>query len=131
MIQTKLATFAESVVRDTETNSISIFNMIEELNASEFPVLMPKLSVFFLVERTDEERKQYDAVIDLNLDEQHIGQASMSGDFEGKLRTRIILVIQGIVIEHPGRLTAKLTLNGDVISELGVVVQRAEPTLPR
>src|SRR5688572_5906055 len=111
MIQPKLAVSAEAIIRDAETNTISVFSIIEEISAASFPIGIPKLSTLFLLERDQGDPEHIDAIILLSLNDKEIGQATIHSNFEGKLRTRLILVAQGVVIEEPGIFTITLTIN--------------------
>src|SRR5258708_4863406 len=111
MIQSRLAVCAESVVRDAERNNISVFNIFEEFSVAEFPAILAKFSTLFILERTEQDPDRVEAAISITLDAEEIGHASMRGDFEGKLRTRLILVAQGLPVEKPGILTTTLFIN--------------------
>src|SRR5215216_1444185 len=99
MIRSTLAVCAESIVRDSETNNISVFNIIEELRAPGFPIVFPKLSTLFVLERDKEDPSHVEGTVIIRLDEKELAQAAINGDFENTLRTRIILTAQGVVID--------------------------------
>ena len=49
---------AEGVVRDVDTNLISILNIMDELTAEGFPLFGNKLSALTTVERTEADNPQ-------------------------------------------------------------------------
>ena len=127
MIQSKLAVCAESVVRDAETNTMSVFNIIEDISTSAFPVGMPKLSALFILERSERDPEQVDCVVAVTMGEQEIGRVPIEGNFEGKLLTRVILVVQGIIIEKPGLLTIALSVNDKPMGAWSIAVRAIDP----
>jgi hypothetical protein len=126
MIQARLALCAETIVRDAENNNISAINIYEELNIAEFPAAISKLSILFMIERTMEDPGQIDAVVVLTLDNEEIGRATMHGDFEGKPRTRLIVVAQNMPIARAGLLTASAIVNNETLSSWSIPIHKAE-----
>jgi hypothetical protein len=112
MIQLKLAVCAESVVRDGETNTVSVFNILEEITALSFPAAIPKLSVLFMLERENDDPDRIDCLITFTLGEKELGRAEMEGNFEDKFRNRLMLVVQGVMLPEPGILSVNLTVDG-------------------
>jgi len=123
MVQLKLVLCAESVIRDAETNNISVVNILEELGASAFPVVIPKLSTLFLLERTEDDPQQIDGTVIFVLDGEEIGRAAIQGDFEDKLRNRLILVAQGVGLGRPGTLSVTLVLNDRMMGAWNIIVR--------
>lgn len=126
MIQLKLAVCAESVVRDAETNTVSVFNIIEDISTSSFPVGIPKLSALFMLERSARDPERVDCLVTLTRDDQEIGRVTIEGDFGGKLRTRVILFAQGVIIDEPGILTIALTVSGEAMGAWHIPVRMIE-----
>jgi hypothetical protein len=126
MIRSTLVVCAESVVRDAETNSISVFNILEDISSAAFPVALPKLSVLFILERDLSDPEQATCLITLRMGNHPIGQATIEGDFEGKLRTRAILVAQGVVISEPGILTIDVVVNETVVGSWDIRARESE-----
>jgi hypothetical protein len=131
MIKSKLAVCSESIVRDAETNNLSIFNMLEELTSIEFPFVLPRFATLFYLERDEQDPNVIDATITLSLNTTLIGQAVGKGDFEEKSRTRIILAVQGLVIPEPGVLTATVSVDGQELSSWSIIVQKASDRAQR
>jgi hypothetical protein len=102
MIEARLAVCAESVVRDAETNAVSVFNIFEEIGAPAFPVIVPKLSVLFLFERAEGGPERVDSHLVFSLNETELARFPFDVDFQGKPRTRLIVTVGGAQIPEPG-----------------------------
>ena len=126
MIHAKLGVCAESVVRDAETNAISVFNIFEDLKASSFPVAIPKLSALFILERDTDDPAQVDCLVTIRLGKKEIGRVTLGGDFEDKFRTRVILVAQGVVIDKPGNLVISCIVNNKTMGAWTIPVHSSE-----
>lgn len=126
MIQSPLAVCAESVVRDADTNLISIFNVFEELTVPAFPVALAKLSVLFILERDSSDPDQVECIAVLLNGEREINRVQITADFEDKPRTRVIIVAQGLVIENPGTLILQLIYNDHVVNNWRILVQQGD-----
>jgi hypothetical protein len=126
MIRPKLAVCAESVVRDAETNAVSVFNILEEIGASMFPVTVPKLSALFLLERGMDDPEVLEWDMTLSLGENELGSLVGPVDFQGARLTRLIMVIQGVVLPEPGILTASLRSNGHELGSWQIRVHQVE-----
>ncbi len=126
MIKPKLAVCAESVVRDAETNAVSVFNILEEIGASMFPVTVPKLSTLFLLERGVDDPEVLECAMTLSLGENELGSFVGPVDFQGERLTRLIIVIQGVVLPEPGTLTTSLLSNGQELGSWQIQVHQVE-----
>lgn len=108
MITCELAVCAESVVRDIETQSISVFNIRETMSAPTFPQTIPKLTCCFYLQREEGDPRRPDAFIRITHDEESIGEFQADVDFENKPRNRGIYVFRGVPVPGPGTLSAAL-----------------------
>ncbi|MCI0488618.1 MAG: hypothetical protein L0229_18680 [Blastocatellia bacterium] len=104
MIKSKVVICAEKVIRDAETNSVSIINLIEGINAQAFPVLIPGVSVFGLFEKDKDDPTRFKSKLDIVHNKSIIFSTTSTLDFEDKQRTRFIVSISGLIISDPGSL---------------------------
>ena len=111
MIRSKLCVLAESVVQDVQTNTISIFVIIEDLNTQGFPLFIPKMTFFVSWERDLTDLSQYNAEFSVTLNEQRLHTAPVNIDFRNALRHRSIVTVGGLVIPQPGQLTFSLKIH--------------------
>jgi hypothetical protein len=94
----------ETCVQDVRTNVLSIFNLIDELAASAFPVAIPKLTVVAALRRTMEEPAVLSTRLRGTLNNQQLFDLELPLDFQTKPRTRAIGEMQGVLIPAAGRL---------------------------
>lgn len=127
MITCKLVLCAESIVRDSETNTVSAFSLLEEMSAPRFPVAVPRLASLFLLEKEpkDEDMQNYQYI--LTLANQELLRSPVEVRFEGKLRTRVMVNVQGLLIPAPGELRARLELQGRELGSWSMAVSMAPP----
>ncbi len=126
MIKSRLAVCSESIVRDAETNNISVFNILEELASPEFPFFLPRFAAIFYLERDEHDPDVINASITITLNDKQIGHATGDNNFEGKTRTRLILAVQGLVIPEPGLLKAAVLVDDQELSSWSIIVQEAK-----
>lgn len=128
MISCKAAMCAESVVTDSRTNNVSVLNIVEQMNTMGFPAVSQKLVYFFFLTRDKTNAEIQKGSLVLSLDGKKMNSFPVRIDFQGKLRTRIILTIEGFVIPKPGTLRAILKLRGKEYGRWDIHVEQiAEP----
>ncbi|MBC8205036.1 hypothetical protein ISS30_09610 [bacterium] len=106
MTRLKLLLCAEGVIRDAEINTISIYNIIEELNSPGFPLFLQKMYIFSLLERDPKDPSEIECKIKLINNENQLQEIDIKADFKDKKRHRFILRIDGLVLQSPGNLIA-------------------------
>jgi hypothetical protein len=96
---------AENISIDQSTRRMSIFNLLEELSAAGFPGMLPSVAVLVLLERVGIEPEKVPLRISATLNNDTLFDLPFDADFQGKLRTRGIINLQGIVLPAAGMLT--------------------------
>ncbi len=137
MIRCKILLCAQGVVRDAESGSISIYNVMEGISAPGFPVFVQHLDVFALLERAAEDPGTFPCDLRIFHGTTQIIASQIGIDFQDKLRSRSIAHIQGLVIATPGTLRAEIGLDGNVLGSYEVVFEQmgqpqvqAQPSTP-
>lgn len=123
MINCKISMCAESVVVDNNTNKASVFNIIEEVKAHGFPALTRKLVYFFFMTRDKTNANLHKGSLVISLDGEELNRFPVQIDFQDKLKTRAIIIIEGYLIPKPGTLSAVLILRGKKYGRWDVDVQ--------
>jgi hypothetical protein len=123
MIKPSLSIGAESVVIDGATNAVSLMNVIEEIRAAQFPVLIQKLALLFVLERTESDPGRPEAHLQISLSDKPLGGLKVLVDFQSQLRTRCIINIAGIPVPRPGELRADLRIAGQVLASWHVNIK--------
>lgn len=99
---------AEGVIRDGETNAISIITIIEEINAQGFPLFIPKIVFLALWERDLTDAATYDAQFSATLNDQILHTLPVTIAFGDARSHRSIITMQSLVIPQPGQVTFRL-----------------------
>lgn len=110
---------------EQRSNSLSLINLFEEFNVAAFPVIVPRISVACLLERTIDEDEKRSLNLSVELDSKSLFKLTLNTDFQGKVRVRTIGEIEGFVLTAPGLLTFKLQ---DEDVDLGVWFVRINHT---
>ena len=125
MIKCKISLCAESVVTDSQTNNVSVFSIIEQIGGKGFPLLFRKLVYFFFLTRDKTNAEIQKGFLVLQLDSEELLRFPFQIDFQGKLRNRVILTIEGVVIPKPGTLSGILILRGKEYGRWGIPVEKS------
>jgi hypothetical protein len=112
MIRVKAMLCAENVIRDTETNQVTIYNVIEQVNVMGFPALLKGMTIFVFLERETEDAQVVDCQVLLKMDDTQLKEIRIQPDFEDKLRNRTFVRIEGMPIHQEGRFSAILLIDG-------------------
>jgi hypothetical protein len=111
MIRPVMCLAAEGVVRDVQTNNISIYNILEGLTAEGFPFFVQRLTFFALWERAANDPEQMQGRFTVAIADKEIFTKSMTVNFQGQLKVRNIISVQGLLIPQPGQLSFSLKLD--------------------
>jgi hypothetical protein len=104
-----LFTCAQSAVIDRQTNSLSIFNVYEEMNAPVFPIALQTFAVIMLLIRHDDDLEvPSDVRCRIHLDNQQLMDAPIVPNFQGRRGVKIITNIGGMLIPRPGNMVVAI-----------------------
>jgi hypothetical protein len=98
----------QMLIRDAETNAVSIIGLQEEINATGFPAFHPNIHILAILERESDDPVDIKCELTLMLEDEILGTYPMTLAFQEKLRTRALILVQGIVIPRPGSLQMKM-----------------------
>jgi hypothetical protein len=118
MLNVYFAVAANRVIVDSVTNQVSIIDLYEQLRATTFPVLVPRMTLLFYVYRQANDPEKQNLKLVCELADKVIFEVQVHLDFKGEDSTRIVLGIDGLNLHAPGLLQAKLL---DHNQELGVL----------
>lgn len=106
-MEARLVICAQSLSIDQRTNTLSLFNIVEEVSAPSFPLVIPYMSVAVMLLRSAEEPSApTDVFITIYLDAERVLHAGIKTDFQQQLRAKVIVEMQGVVIARAGVLRA-------------------------
>ncbi len=125
MLNVYFAIAANRVIVDSITNQVSIIDLFEQLKASAFPVLVPRLTLLYYVSREKEDSDTKDLSVVCKLNETEIFKVAVKVDFKGEDSTRVVLGVDGLTLTEQGLLQAFLM---DQDKSLGVLDLAVEQT---
>ncbi|MBI3005007.1 MAG: hypothetical protein HYY49_06275 [Ignavibacteriales bacterium] len=129
MITPKLLLCADAVVRDAQTNHISVFNIYEEFSPAGLPAIVPRLTVLAVLERLQDDPANVDARLRITLGERNLFERPVHIDFQGSLLARAIMSFEGFVLPAPGELHFSFAV-GDAEIESYTLRIKAPPPHP-
>ncbi len=134
MTRVKFLACCRTTLIDRFRNSVSLIELLEELQVEGFPVFLPEVSVVILFERESGEPEEITGMLSLTLSGVMLAERRVQSSFAGVRRCRNIVFIQGLVITAPGPLVAKFeNETGTLSSSWTIDVQQharmTEPTL--
>lgn len=112
----------EDIIRDADTNTISIHNIIEELNVESIPFIIPRFSVLYLIQREAGDEANSEKSLLLKIGDKEIKSFPIPINFEDKERTRNVIKIGGLPISLPGMLTVELNDGETVLSTISIPI---------
>jgi hypothetical protein len=128
MYSAKLMLCAEGVVRDAESNTVSVYNIFEEIRSATFPVIIPKLFILLITQRDPAQDPPTPAAsIRIQLDSDLLDETKMEVNFQDKSRNRFILGVGGLVVTRPGTLRFIANVAHARMAEYTVTVQKVGP----
>jgi hypothetical protein len=130
MIKPKIIIVADTILHDKITNKISIINIHENFKPTGYPLLIPRFSVFALLERDLEDLSNPEASLIIKLDDEKIFDKPVEVNFGDFLLTRAIIRFQGFVITKPGILTLTLKVATETINSYPILVEPGNPPNP-
>jgi hypothetical protein len=123
MITCKLLLVARGVVRDAESGAISVFNILEGIQAFGFPMFLQQLDVVALFERVGEDPARHEVRFRASIGDETLVEIPLAIDFQDKLRNRSMVHIQGIVVPHPGVLRVIAQIGDNTLGTYDVLVE--------
>jgi len=125
-MEVKFALVTEGISVDMQTNQLSLFNILEGIEASGFPVFIQRITFIVLVERDMQaEQNIANGQVSVQLGDNVLNQTTIELNFQNKRRCRAICRYQGLVVPQPGALTFRLTLPNTSVVEYVVDVTAA------
>jgi hypothetical protein len=95
---------AEVVVRDGESNSLTLVNLIEEVRPQGFPILVPRLTIVVVLERSVGDPQDTNGRLVVTVGDAELVTVPMNVSFQERPRLRVITNFAGFVIPSPGTL---------------------------
>ena len=138
-MQPVLFTCSEFAALDAGTNRISVFHILEEINAVSFPAFHGNMAVIAFLTREGSEPSTSTLQLVAELNGQPIFGIPFPVDYQNHLKVRSINQIQGVPIPAPGILRVRLVDGARDLAEWKIqvslvgqpqMVQQAPPEAP-
>jgi hypothetical protein len=126
-----LSVVAQGFARDADTNVVSLFNILENINGEGFPILVQTFVFFTLFEKEADEPQRYRATFSANLEGKALFTQQFDFDFQGRNRARSFNKVEGLVLPSPGNLEFGLELDNGVRASYAVMINAIEGAAPR
>jgi hypothetical protein len=125
-------TVAASASVDASSNQLSIFNIIEEASAVQFPIATTNWTVCALLIKgpRDPDDPDLTLAITSTTQRQELFKAGFKALFQGKPRTRLNATLPPLILPGPGTLKISLkTARKELCSWTVLVTQLPQPTV--
>ena len=111
MISVKLMVCASHIVRDADTNTLSIFNVFEGLAVQGFPFLIQQFAAAVVLRRDPAtDAAEHNGRFEVRLGDLVLAATDLAVNFQDKRHTRQLLRINGLVIPAAGTLDVRFTM---------------------
>lgn len=97
-------TCAQSSAVDSQTGRLSLFHLLEQVQATNFPTAM-SLTLVGMFAREEGEPDDQSVRLKVDLGETAIFDSSVNFSFRGKLRSRVLMAMNGLAIPSAGKLS--------------------------
>jgi hypothetical protein len=130
MIRPKTVIITETVIRDQQTNRMSLINIFEQFRSPGYPLLISRFTVFAIILRdTLEDPQAAQGRLSIRLDEEVLFEQQIEINFQNVLINRNVLQFQGFVLPRPGRLVVSVAV-GDQFADSYPISVLPHPTPP-
>ncbi len=129
MIEAKVFLCADSAVIDARSNSVSLFQIIEQVNAASFPTILPRVTVFSLLLREATDPSDVQLQLQVHCGNQQIFSGPMTANFAQRLQAKSVVEMHGFVVPTPATLRFVLRNGENIIGSWEIpVTQVGRPT---
>ncbi len=128
MYKLKLLLCADTVIRDAQTNNISIINLYEDLSPEAFPSLLPHFMVLVLFEREIIDPNILSFELQVVLNQQEIFKTKIDATFQDKIRTRNIIFFNGFPLNTHGLLEIIVKDEENIYGNYQIIINKPKLT---
>lgn len=98
---------SELIIVDSNQNTVSIINIIEQIMPQQFPTLLETISVIHSLTAEHINNKECNLILSVKVNENEIVKNMMKVTFES-VRIRLLNRLHGIILNEPGKITISL-----------------------
>ena len=112
---------------DHETNTLSIFNILDDIHPVSLPLTIPKIILTIVMAREEGEPETIDGTITVLNNQNTIGTSPAEVDFQGAKRSRLKVVLNGVPVHAPGKLVFRYAATGSLDVDAEHTIMVSEP----
>lgn len=124
MLSCDFACVAEKIIESRGSNALTIVEILERMEVSLFPVVVPALVAIFFVVKEEADPDPTPLRLKASLGDVDIIDRVFDIGFGGKLRTRCNFQFQGFPIPQAGHLAFKLLHDDRVIGKWTILIEQ-------
>ncbi|MBA7578945.1 hypothetical protein ES708_20811 [subsurface metagenome] len=123
MIKSNVMLCADNVIRDAETDLISIVGIAEDIIPEGLPLFIPRFMILIFLQRDDSDPSDIKCTLRITLNGDQLLEKTLTIGFKGKKRNRTIINIGGLPIAKQGILETSLWLDDKMLNQYKMVVK--------
>ena len=113
----------ENIIRDSENGQVTVYNLLDDISASSYPLLIPKFAIYFFVERDSKEDEVQKINLKIFNNESPLFHDQIQINFNGKLRNRAVIKFNGLAVPSDGLLIIRVSnLKDEVLNECKIIL---------
>lgn len=140
MITANWVLVARGATIDRDSNQMSIFGVVGDLNAEGFPLLLGDIAVCASFRREASDPSEYKIDLKCRYDSKLLFSGSALVNFQDKFANNLVVSIKGVIVHGPGKMefafydkarrigVANFISNGPAITETSQTVSDAAAT---
>jgi len=123
----QLALIAQTVSVDRFTNRVSIFNLIDTIDAPQFPIFIQEMAFLSVLRRNVDEPSKSQAELTVSVGEIIVGKSLIQIDFQSGRSARQIAYLNGIPVPNANNLKLQLVIAGHDPFVIEIPVSQSGP----
>ena len=129
MLTCSIMLCADRVIRDAQSNAISVINILEEITPEGLPIFIQRFMIYAFLHRDPEsDPSKVRCQILITIGTNRLVEHDLEIDFQGKKNNRTIVDIGGLVIPASGRLETSLSYDGSKLNSFGFEIREPRST---
>jgi hypothetical protein len=116
-MKVQFALCAQTASIDRTTNRVSIFNVIDHLPVSSFPINVPAVTFVSVIESDKDGDSNVKGILEITANKSLVARVDVPINFTTNRLARVVINFQGIPVREAGPLTFRLTIPTEVTAE--------------
>ena len=130
MINSTACVLCENIVRDGDTNTVSLISLIEQLHSPAFPLFLHKVGALISLLREEGDPDNVQLTMRMLIDDREVFRNNVQVGFQGRRQTRAIFRFNGIIIPNPGHGRIEFRIEERVVGSWPFEIDNVIPQRP-